>query len=328
MKNLSSAVDAIGKVNYPDMSKFADIATAMGKINYPDMSKFTGIAAAMGKINYPDMSKFTGTAAAIGKVNYPDMSKFTGTAAAIGKVNYPDMSKFTGTAAAMGKINYPDMSKFTGIAAAMGKINYPDADKIASLIQSLTIFSDKIERIDWKSFELTDEDVRLSNEILDSEKAEDIVSKELSENKEPNKISKSVKSVILFIYHFMLFLAATTQVAQYVENTVIPIVKSYTRHEQENVFQSDKVAVKWINDELKKDVSNQITKNFRIVVKNNLVVREGKSSNSRITGQLNAGHVVQIIEKRRNWSYVIYSNYMDGQVTEGWVLTRYLRQIK
>ena len=224
------------------------------------------------------------------------------------------------------------MDKFSSAVAsnvaAMSKIRYPDMDKFSSLVQSLTTFSDQIREIDWEDFELTDEDIKRSNEILNSENVEEIVSKELSESKESNKISLSVKSIILFLYHFMLFLAAFTQVAQYAENTVIPIVQSYIHHEQEGTFQSEKAAVKWINDELKKDVSSQITKNFRIVAKNDLVVREGKARDSRIAGKLNTGHVVQIVKKRKKWSYVIYSNYEDEQIVEGWVFTRYLRQIK
>ncbi|MDY0409034.1 SH3 domain-containing protein [Paracerasibacillus soli] len=135
-------------------------------------------------------------------------------------------------------------------------------------------------------------------------------------------------SIIIFIYYFIDFLNSLTQVAQYVEETVIPVVQSYTYHEEEGIFQSEKTSVKWIKDELKKDVSNQITNNFRVVSKNNLVVREGKSKDSRISGTLNAGYVVQIVEKRKNWTYVIYSDYENQQIVEGWVFTRYLEQIK
>ena len=53
-----------------------------------------------------------------------------------------------------------------------------------------------------------------------------------------------------------------------------------------------------------------------------------QTKNSRKDGTLTFGDVVQIIEKRKNWSYVVYSSFEDEKVIEGTVFTRYLKQIK
>src|SRR5690625_2884153 len=326
MTKFSRAAGSIGKIRHPDMTKFARAAESIGKIGSLDMTKFARAAESIGKIGSLDMTKFASASESIGKIGSLDMTKFARAAESIGKISHPDMAKFASASESIGKIRSLDMTKFASATKSISKIGSLDMTKFASLRQSLTRFSDETGKIDWESLKLTDEDIMQYKEILENENAEAIASNELSENKVFNKVSKSIKSVILFTYHFIIFLAAFTQVAQYVENTVIPIVQSY--HEQEEFFQSEKAAIKWINDELKKNVSSQITKNFRIVAKNDLVVRKSKTKDSRINGKLNIGNVVQIVEKRKNWSYVIYSNHEDGQVVEGWVFTRYLRQIR
>lgn len=48
---------------------------------------------------------------------------------------------------------------------------------------------------------------------------------------------------------------------------------------------------------------------------------------SRIAGTLDTGYVVQIIEKKRNWTYVLYSDPSEGVVIEGWTNTKYLKKI-
>ena len=197
----------------------------------------------------------------------------------------------------------------------------------ASLLQTLDRYSEQIAQIDWESIELTDEDIEQARKTLEENKAEEKIHEGFSENKDPSKIKKSVKVIIKVVYHTVIFLSALVSVFEYVEDRVIPVVQSYQA--QKDMFQSEKAGIKWLNDELnKKDVSEQIIKKFRIVSKNGLPVYELKTKNSRTTGVLNVGYVVQISQKDRNWSYVIYTDHETGEYIEGWVFTRYLKQIK
>src|SRR5699024_9303688 len=281
------------------------------------MSKDRRMSKSINKQGFPDMATLTNNIEAINRINFPDIE-------AIIKSGFPDMATLTNNIEAINRINFPDIE-------AIIKSGFPDIDKITSLGQSLAMFSDRIVEIDWRDFELTDEGIEQAHDILKGENAEEKINKEFSENKEPRKISETIKSLIYYVWvvlQVLCNLASCEQVAEYMADRVIPVVQSYTQHEHEGLFKSENDALKWIKEELKKDVSSQITKNYRKVVEDGLIVREGKTKDSRINGKLNTGNVVQIIEKRRNWSYVFYSNYEDGEVIEGWVFTRYLKQIK
>jgi len=124
------------------------------------------------------------------------------------------------------------------------------------------------------------------------------------------------------------FLSGLATIANHTETKVIPVTKTFYHYIEEGVFNSDREAINWLNDELKENTSQQLSKNFRIVTKNDLIVRERKTINAKIKGQLNHGDIVQIIEKKRNWTYVHFSNYEDSKIVEGWVFTRYLKQIR
>lgn len=115
----------------------------------------------------------------------------------------------------------------------------------------------------------------------------------------------------------------------FIKDVVIPsAVQTFKDHVQLGDFPSEKAGIKWLNDELKKDVSEQITKNFRIVTKADLPVYELQTRRSKTVATLNTGYVVQISQKNRNWSYVIYTDHESGEHIEGWVFTTCLKQIK
>ncbi len=126
----------------------------------------------------------------------------------------------------------------------------------------------------------------------------------------------------------MDLLANIVMVTEFTEERITQVTAYYEEHIAEDISKSDRESINWLNNELKKDASQQITQNFRIVTKNDLVVRRGKGIDTKIQGQLNHGDVVQIIEKKKNWTYISFSNYQDGESIEGWVFTRYLKQIK
>src|SRR5699024_3123410 len=221
---------------------------------------------------------------------------------------------------------YKEAMKGVSVANQIQFNVFSNIDKITSLGNTIANFSDQIAKIDWTDFGLTNEDIKDINDVLESETAEEQIVEELSKN--PKKISKAIMGVVWFIYFLMQFLSNTADVIKFTEDRVIPVMESYMDYERKGTFQSKNSGIKWINNELKKDVSSQITNKFRIVTKEELVIREGKTKDSRIAGKLDAGYVVQILEKKKNWSYVFYSNYEDNEVVEGWTSTRYLKQIK
>lgn len=80
--------------------------------------------------------------------------------------------------------------------------------------------------------------------------------------------------------------------------------------------------------ELRRVLSKDDLKSFRIVTKNELIVRDGKKLNTKINGKLNKSDVIQIVEKERNRTYIIFYNKENDEVIKGWVSTRYLKKIK
>lgn len=90
---------------------------------------------------------------------------------------------------------------------------------------------------------------------------------------------------------------------------------------------SETYTVKNINYELKREIPNEFRSVFRIVVKDGLIVRDNKKVNSNINGILNSKDIIKIVEKNKNWTYIEFTSE-DDEFIEGWVFTRYLKQIK
>ena len=196
-----------------------------------------------------------------------------------------------------------------------------NAFKKANLLDN---YSEIISEIDWQNFNPTEINIKQAYTVLEDEHVEEKISKELNNIKNGKGIIAYLSSIMVTIYLIIGFCSDFITVIEYTEQTVYPAIQSLSDH----VFDSDKIAIKWLNNELKQDVPTQLTNNFRIVTKDDLVVREGKKVDSRIKGKLNSKDVVQIIEKKRNWTYISYSNYEDNEYVEGWVFTKYLKQIK
>lgn len=224
----------------------------------------------------------------------------------------------------MGRINLPDPDRYTKMLENMGRINVPSFDKILSISEALSNFPNIVLNLDWTDFEFTEENLKEANDILDNENPPEQVTEEVNQKQYKSKL---ILALMIFI-KIIDFLDNTVNVATYVEEKLPVVIDYYEQHIAEDKSKTDRESVRWLNDELKKDVSQQITQNFRIVTKNDLEVRKGKSIDAKIQGKLNHGDVVQIIEKKRNWTYISFSNYQDGEVIEGWVFTRYLKQIK
>lgn len=86
-----------------------------------------------------------------------------------------------------------------------------------------------------------------------------------------------------------------------------------------------------------KDVSKAITKkisnktylsSFRVVTATSLNVRKLASRKADVVGTLCLGDVVEVVEKDRNWSLVIWQDSESDALVRGWVFSRYLKTIK
>ncbi|WP_088034975.1 SH3 domain-containing protein [Evansella clarkii] len=214
------------------------------------------------------------------------------------------------------------------VASFGNLISSIEPNKMASLDRIFSLYKERLVEVDWNNVEVTDENIEEAIEMIESEDIEEKFKEEVDDNNDPNSVSGKLKTFLLVVITLVQLISDLINIAQYTEDTLIPKTRSYIDYKQEGSFTSEKAGIKWLNDELKKDVSQQITNQFRIVTKDGLNVYKQKTKNSRINAKLETGNVVQIIQKERNWCYVIYSDYENNQIKEGWVFTRYLAQIK
>ena len=86
-----------------------------------------------------------------------------------------------------------------------------------------------------------------------------------------------------------------------------------------------------------KDVSRAITgaindrvylNSFRVVTATSLNVRKLGANHSDVVGKLYLGDVVEVIEKDRKWSLIIWQDSENDASVRGWVFSRYLKVIK
>ncbi|ARB39359.1 SH3 domain-containing protein [Bacillus subtilis] len=73
-------------------------------------------------------------------------------------------------------------------------------------------------------------------------------------------------------------------------------------------------------------MNKELKNNYRMVIKDTLVVRTNPKTKSNIAYVLNKSAIVFIIEKRKNWSRVLFRNEA-GEDQSGWVYTRYIKKL-
>ena len=64
---------------------------------------------------------------------------------------------------------------------------------------------------------------------------------------------------------------------------------------------------------------------LRFISGDNVRLRAGPSTKTKILDELTLGQVVTVISKKRNWIEV---EYEDGEYFHGWVFTRYTSKFK
>lgn len=280
-------------------------------LKMPDLAKLIKTVEEIEKIHTYNFDKITKTFENMDKVHAHNFDKIVRSFENFGKIKTPEFDNVARIVENFSKLNVPEFDNVTRIVEKFGKLNLPDFNRILLISETLFEFEDKISDLDWTNFELTEEDLVEANEIFESEKPREEIFKEL------DKKGGGIKSLLVFICTFFTIMSGVGGTIDFVEDRVIPAYQSVTDYIEKEYFDSNE-----------KNTLNDIHKNFRIVTKDNLVVREGEKVDSGINGKLNSRDVVQIVKKKRNWTYVFYSNYEDDLVIEGWVFTRYLKEIK
>jgi len=126
------------------------------------------------------------------------------------------------------------------------------------------------------------------------------------------------KVLIQFIFPIVLCL---------IFSFVNPIADFYVKSSLSN--DEKKVVSKVINDVALDSVTSKIMlSQFRYVTADILRVRNGKRTNSQLIGYLYFGNVVEIVEKKKNWTRVKWVDDTGKTSLEGWVFTRYLKKFK
>ncbi len=187
--------------------------------------------------------------------------------------------------------------------------------------------------IDWGNFEPTDDDVEKAQKILNSEDIEVAISKSFNEKKKDEDLGNSFKIVLLvliLLYYTMIFISdtATITVKECTHNKIAPAVDSAMNAQQKDKEKTEKQMISELNEELVKIIPAEITSLFMIVTKNDVTVHQNMTINSKILGTLDFTNVVQFIEEKEDWTHILYDSPRDAKILEGWVLTKYLKEIK
>lgn len=196
-----------------------------------------------------------------------------------------------------------------------------------TMIESISSNLERISEIDFSDVILSEEDFIKAIDVIKDDAFEDNLNKELTSYKDVSKIPVYIKRVIFIICAFISFVSDSINVWNFIDETIQPLSQEYFVQKEKGVFHTDKAGISWLNDELNLEISDQLRSSFRIVEKDGLIVREGQKKDSRIAGTLDTGYIVQIIEKSRNWTYIMYSDPDEDVVIEGWTNTRYLKRI-
>lgn len=217
-------------------------------------------------------------------------------------------------------------------------------EEIYSAVQSINLgisnVVSEIQYIDWSSIlgEIEEHDLEEVNQVDDKE-IRGIVTGVLEENDlvNPNKSleekinilrdeMKTIKesqsprnTIMLSIIANIIFALFITLISPFLE----PIKEEYSTF----VHEKGREVIK----EIKQKVQNTIDialieQSYKIVSIETLSVRITNKRNSKKVGELYFGQLVQVVERKRNWTKVRFEGF-DGNKIEGWGYSRYLESI-
>lgn len=218
---------------------------------------------------------------------------------------------------------------------AIDSLPFENIQKIANTVQEMALtipnFSETITTIDWDTTNLTEEDVKEAQDILEQEDIELLISQELDKHKEITQLSNPVL-IIIWIFTFLLSfinsVETTNLVIEVANHAIIPAVESVVSPEVKNKMIPMKHVVNKFHDMLKEKLPLYILTPLGIVIKKGLKVHKKKRLDSPVKGNLDAPVVVKIIKQDRNWIYISLEDSAGNSILKGWTLTRYIKKIK
>lgn len=106
-----------------------------------------------------------------------------------------------------------------------------------------------------------------------------------------------------------------------------PLMEPLEKEYNDFVHQNGRTVIKEIQEKASKMFEGNLkSDHFKIISSKKLIVRLTNKRNSNVVGELYFGQLVQVVEKKRNWTKISYVDY-EGNRIEGWVYTRYLSNI-
>lgn len=186
---------------------------------------------------------------------------------------------------------------------------------IPFMMENTSSIIERLSEIDFSGITFDDEDIDQAVELVESDKLVEVLNRELFDKKDLSKTPLYIKRVFLFFCFLLSFTSDLITVHNLIKEEILP------------PNQRTEAELPRLNDEVDIKLSEQFDNSIRIVSKDELIVREGKSEESRITGTLNKNSVVQIIEYDSDWTYIIHSYPNKGFVVEGWTNTEHLETI-
>ncbi len=110
-------------------------------------------------------------------------------------------------------------------------------------------------------------------------------------------------------------------------SVVTPITDFYIKRELNSG--EKRAVVKKVKQSIVSNIANKsVLTTFRIVSANTLNVRQSGSRKSEIIGQLHIGYIVEVLNKERKWSLVIWHDKNTNTSIQGWVFSRYIKAIR
>lgn len=203
---------------------------------------------------------------------------------------------------------------------------------VQKIALSIPNFSELISIIDWDEFDLTENDVKKAEEIINNDDIDLVISEELNrKDKETVQPTNPISVIIKFfmiINHFITVLVGVNLSLDLINNTFIPAIEAVASPELKNKIIPMKYTVKKIHDMIKEKIDISLWSFLGIVATKGLNVYKKKRLDSIRKGKLNSAVVIKIIEQDRNWIYISLDDCDGNSILEGWTLTRYIKKIK
>ncbi|MEY8212851.1 MAG: SH3 domain-containing protein, partial [Colwellia sp.] len=292
------------------------------------MEEYNRTIAAM-TANLPDpMEEYNRTIAAM-NVNIPDpMEEYNRTIAAM-TANLPDpMEEYNRTIASITKLIQPD-NNYKKVLSSSNVINNIAKDPFFSSFKNVAsevndeVYVDENGNVSLSTANiLVGELQNISNEII-NRSAENISrSIEESFNNLIIEIQKQKDPLLQKLLMWFIYPLLVGMIIALFNPVADKFVRSNFNQTKKEIAKELKINVR---SSVRKD---ELLKVMKYVSAGVLNVRVDSSTKSDLVGQLQFSSVVLIIEKRKNWTLVQWSNPKTNTSIQGWVFSRYLKSFK